>query len=339
MRIAQVMAGAANGGAELFYERLSLALHAAGDTVLPVIRRNARRAALLRAAGMPPVELAFGPPYDLLTTRRLSTALRDFGPHVVVSWMSRATAQTPRGRWVHVGRLGGYYDLRHYRGCDHLVGNTRALVAWLRERGWPAARTHYLPNFVEDCSLAQPSPDLPAEHGPWLLGLGRLHTDKGFDILIRALPALPGVRAAIAGEGPERAALAALARAEGVASRVHFLGWRSDAAALLRAARVFVCASRIEPLGNMVIEAWSAACPVAAAAAAGPAELIRNGQDGMLVSTEQPDALAAAISGLLSNPGRASSLAHAGRQRFVTEFSQAGVTQRWRACLAGIAPS
>ncbi len=102
------MAGAAHGGAELFYERLSVALHQAGDAVLPVVRRNARRAGLLRAAGMSPVELAFGPPYDLLTPRRLCAALRGFEPQVVVSWMSRATAQTPRGDWVHVGRLGGY---------------------------------------------------------------------------------------------------------------------------------------------------------------------------------------------------------------------------------------
>ena len=337
MRVAQVMAGAANGGAELFYERLTLALHEAGDAVLPVIRRDGRRAALLRAAGLPPTELAFGAPYDLRTRSRLRAALRAFAPDVVVSWMSRATAQTPRGDWVHVGRLGGYYDLRHYRHCDHLVGNTRALVAWLRDRGWPAARTHYLPNFVDDCSLAAASGDLPASQGPWLLGLGRLHTDKGFDILIRALPTLPGVRLAIAGDGPERAALESLASAEGVASRVRFLGWRGDAAALLRAATVFVCASRIEPLGNMVIEAWSAGCPVVALAAAGPGELVRPGLDGLLVPLERPDALAAAIADLLANPDRRAGMAAAGRNRFTGEFNRDGVTREWRGFLAAIA--
>ncbi len=219
-----------------------------------------------------------------------------------------------------------------------MVGNTRALVAWLRERGWPAERTHYLPNFVEDCSLATPSADLPPEQGPWLLGLGRLHTDKGFDTLVRALPALPGARVAIAGEGPERAALETLARAEGVASRVHFLGWRTDPAALLRAAQLFVCASRVEPLGNMVIEAWSAACPVVAVAAAGPAELIHDGHDGALVPTERPDALAAAIASLLGDAPRRAMLAAAGRRRFLAEFSQSGVVRSWRDFLAGVAP-
>ena len=337
MRVAQVMAGAADGGAELFFERLTVALREEGDDVLPVIRRNPRRAALLRAAGLRPQELAFGPPYDLLTPMRLRRSLRRFAPEVVVSWMSRATAQTPVGDWMHVGRLGGYYDLRHYRYCDYLVGNTRSLVAWLREAGWPVARTRYLPNFVEDCSLAAPSADLPAEQGPWLLGLGRLHTDKGFDTLLRALPALPGVNLAIAGDGPERAALQALARAEGVASRVRFLGWRRDAAALLRAAHIFVCSSRIEPLGNMVIEAWSARCPVVALAAAGPRELIRNGIDGLLCRLECPDALAAAVKGLLTAPDEMAALTSAGRTRFEDEFSRNRVVALWRGFLAEVA--
>ncbi len=339
MRIAQVMAGAEHGGAELFFERLCLSLHQAGDEVLPVIRHNPAREALLRDAGMSPRTLAFGTPMDLWTRPRLRRILREFAPDVVVSWMNRATAHMPRGDWVHVGRLGGYYDLRHYRACDHLVGNTRGIVAWLRSQGWPEARNHYVPNFADDFAAAEPSPDLPRAEGPWLLGLGRLHADKGFDTLIRALPALPRVRLAIAGEGPERAALLRLAAAEGVGDRVRLLGWRRDAARLLRAADVFVCSSRVEPLGNMVIEAWSAGCPVVACAADGPRELIRDAIDGVLVERERPSALAAAITATLEHPEAAATRVVAGRLRFATEFSQAGVTARWRKFLSGVAGS
>ncbi len=336
MRVAQVMAGAALGGAELFFERLCLALHEAGEQVLPVIRRNPARAARLRTGGLAPVELAFGGRLDLLTRPRLRAALRGFAPRVAVSWMSRASQHVPRGPWTLVGRLGGYYDLRYYRGCDHLVGNTRGIVAWLRRQGWPEARTHYLPNFVADFAAVPSAADLPPGR-PLLLGLGRLHTDKGFDLAIRALARLPGCHLAIAGEGPERAALAALAGREGVAGRVHFLGWRDDPGALLRAADLFVCSSRIEPLGNMVIEAWSAACPLVAAAAAGPAELIRPGIDGLLAPPEDPVALAAAIAELLGEPERATSLAEAGRARFLTEFSTLPVVAAWRRFLAEVA--
>jgi glycosyltransferase involved in cell wall biosynthesis len=334
-RIAQVMAGAVHGGAELFYERLCLALHAAGDAVLPVIRTNAERAALLRAAGMAPAELSFGPPYDLLTRRRLRAALREFAPRVVVGWMSRANQHMPDGDWVRVGRLGGYYDLRYYRGCHHLVGNTRGIVDWLRRQGWPAERTHYLPNFVEDFRDTAPAADLPAGR-PLLLGLGRLHADKGFDTAIRALARLPDALLAIAGSGPEEANLRRLAISAGVAERVLFLSWRKDAGALLRAADLFVCSSRVEPLGNMVIEAWSARRPVVAVAADGPAELVRDGEDGLVVPQEDPAALAGAIARVLGDAGLAAGLAAAGRRRFEGEFGRDAVVGRWREFLAGV---
>ena len=86
MKIAQVMAGAPVGGAELFFERLTIALHDAGDDVLPVIRRDAGRAGRLRAMGLAPVELGFGGPLDLLSGRRLTAELARFSlqsPHTV----------------------------------------------------------------------------------------------------------------------------------------------------------------------------------------------------------------------------------------------------------------
>ena len=334
-RVAQVLAGAAHGGAELFFERLCRGLHESGDTVLPVIRRNAARAAVLRDAGMTPVQLAFGPPADLLTRHRLRRVLRDFTPRVAVSWMNRATSHMPRGPWVHVGRLGGYYPLRHYRHCDHLVGNTHGIVTWLRDKGWPASRAHYLPNFTNDFATTPPAADI-AGGGKLLLGLGRLHTDKGFDTLLRALALLPTCRLMLGGEGPERGRLEVLARALGVAGRTTFLGWREDAGALLRACDVFVCASRIEPLGNMVIEAFSARVPVVAVAAEGPAELIRDGRDGRLVPLEDPAALARAIGEVLADDAFRNALISEGRRKFEADFAAAPVLRRWREFLATV---
>ncbi|MBS0562833.1 MAG: arylesterase [Proteobacteria bacterium] len=80
LSVAQVIAGAQAGGAELFYERLCIALHRAGDRVLPVIRRNAARAGRLRAAGLEPVQLAFANPVDFTTRRGIAAALRGLDP-------------------------------------------------------------------------------------------------------------------------------------------------------------------------------------------------------------------------------------------------------------------
>jgi glycosyltransferase involved in cell wall biosynthesis len=330
------MAGAPIGGAEGFFERLSLALQDAGEQVLPVIRRDAARAARLRQGGLQPVELSFGGALDLLTGPRLARALRGFRPAVAVAWMNRAARFAPRGDWTLVGRLGGYYDLKYYRRCDHLVGNTRDLARWIAGQGWPADRVHHLPNFAEDLAGAAPA-QLPGE-APRILAMGRLHANKGFDTLLRALPFAPGSTLILAGEGPERAALEGLAHELGVAERVHLLGWRTDTAALLAACDLFVCPSRHEPLGNVVLEAWSAGRPVLAAASQGPSELIADGKDGVLVPVDAPEAMGRAIAALLADAPRRAALAAAGRAAYLARFSKPAVVAEWRRFLASVAP-
>jgi glycosyltransferase involved in cell wall biosynthesis len=333
------MAGAPVGGAELFFERVSVALKGAGDEVLPVIRRDAGRAGRLRAAGLAPAELSFGGAFDLFTASRLTRALRHFAPRVAVAWMSRAAHFAPAGDWVLVGRLGGTYDLRHFSRCDHLVANTTGLTRWILAQGWPLSRVHHLPNFAPDLAGAAPVPraTLGVPDGvPLVLALGRLHPNKAFDVLVRALSRLPRVHVVIAGEGPERTSLEALARAEGVSDRLRLLGWRSDAAGLLAAADLLVCPSRQEPLGNVVLEAWSARRPVIAAAAAGPSELIRPDRDGLLVPIEDKSALAKAIRALLDDPARATMLARNGRARYEADFAEAPVLARWRRFLCTV---
>jgi glycosyltransferase involved in cell wall biosynthesis len=339
MRIAQIMAGAKTGGAEGFYERLTIALHKAGDEVLPVIRRDKARAARLAMHGLAPVQLGFGGPLDMLTRPRLSLLLRHYRPQVAIAWMNRAARHTPAGDWPLVGRLGGYYDLKYYKRCDHLVGNTRDLVRWMVEQGWPAGRAHYLPNFADDFREVLPADLGLRPHAPRLLALGRLHRNKGFDTLLRALALLPGAELAIGGDGPEKAALQKLAAELGVADRVRFLGWRQDAGALLAGCDVFVCSSRHEPLGNIVLEAWSAARPVVAVAAQGPSELIEPGRTGLLVPPESPQALADGIAALLADPARAATMAAAGRAKWEADYAEAPVLARWRDLLQRIASS
>ncbi|MGB0671281.1 MAG: glycosyltransferase, partial [Rhodospirillales bacterium] len=151
MKVLQVMAGAKHGGAEAFFVRLALGLMRAGLDQTVVIRRDEDRARLLRRGGVEPEQLAFGGLLDLSTAGDLRRIIRRDRPDIVLSWMNRATAACPKpkGRFVHVARLGGYYDLKYYRNCDHLVGNTQDIVDYLVKAGWPAERAHYLPNFVD----------------------------------------------------------------------------------------------------------------------------------------------------------------------------------------------
>jgi len=332
IRLLQAMAGAPHGGAETFFVRLALALERAGQDQRIVIRRDAARASALRTGGIAPVELPFRRFLDLETGMGFRRAIRDYRPEVVLTWMTRATQLCPRGDFVHVARLGGYYDLRHYRRCQHLIGNTREICAYLVRSGWPAERAHYLPNFVPEmrappvqrASLGTP------EDAPLVLALGRLHENKAFDVLLAALAQVPRAHLWLAGEGPLRARLEAQAQRLGIAERVRFLGWREDTAALLAASDVLVCPSRQEPLGNVVIEAWSAGLPVVAAASAGPAALIRTEETGLLVPVEDAAALAAAIVRLADDASLRRRLVEAGRAAYAAEFSEATVVARYR---------
>jgi len=319
--------------------RLALALNRAGLDQRVVIRRNSRRAAQLAAGGLTPRELPFGGIFDFRTRGALKREIANFRPDVVLTWMSRATSKCPKGPFVHVGRLGGYYNLKYYKSCGHLIGNTADIVAYCAARGWPRERVHYLPNFVD----ASPAPPIPRtqfhtpDDVPLLLAAGRFHPNKAFDVAIRALAKLPDTYLWLAGEGELEGALKSLADAQGVAHRIRFLGWRNDMPALLAAADVLVCPSRIEPLGNVVIEAWAHGKPVAAAASIGPKSLIKDGLSGLLVPIDDPDALADALRHTIHDKALAARFVAGGRAAFEASFTEAAVVRRYLDFFAGVA--
>lgn len=330
-RLLQAMAGADRGGAEGFFERLAPALQRTGLQQHVLIRANPRRAQMLRDAGVEVTELPFGGPLDLRTRLGFRKAVESFRPDVVLTWMNRATRFCPNGPFVRVGRLGGYYDLKYYRGCDHLIGNTPDIVEWIAGQGWPAERAHYVPNFVDEAKAPAASRKTfsTPEAAPLILALGRLHTNKAFDVLIKALVQVPEAYLWLAGEGPLRAELETLAARSGVVSRIRFLGWREDVASLFAAADLFVCPSRHEPLGNVVIEAWAQGIPVIAAASEGPCQLIEDGIDGMLVPLEDSEAMAGALNHLIADRSLAAQIGAAGREAYEEQFTEAAVVARY----------
>jgi glycosyltransferase involved in cell wall biosynthesis len=331
-RLLQAMAGAPHGGAETFFVRLAGALQRAGEDQRVLIRREPERAAQLRAAGVAVAEARFGGPLDVATRGAFRREIATWRPDVVLTWMNRATAFCPRGDFVHLGRLGGYYDLKYYRNCDHLIANTEAIAGYVIGRGWARDRVHYLPNFVPDPSLRQVLAGAERPEGRVLaLALGRLHPNKGFDRLLDALARTEGVALWIAGEGPLGPALQHQAEVLGIAARVRFLGWQNDVWPLLAAADLLVCPSRHEPLGNVVIEAWAAGVAVVASDSDGPASLIENGRSGLLAPLGGGvPALAEALSRLAGDAALRARLAAAGRRAYEESFTEAAVVARYR---------
>jgi len=339
MRILQALAGAQYGGAERFFERLVPALGEVGVEQRVLFRRDERRHALLTKAGVTDLhQLPFGNRLDLVTSIGFRRLIRSFAPDIVFTWMSRATLMAPKSplgghAFKRVARLGGYYDMKYYQDCDYLIGDTQSIVDYLLQEGWPADRAVYLPNFVDAVpgkAISRHEVFVP-EGSPLLLALGRLHTNKGFDVLLRALTHLPEVYLLLAGVGPERAALEALAVHEGVKPRVRFLDWREDIANLMATADLFVHPARHEPLGNVILEAWAHQKPVVTTAADGPRFLVEDGVTGLLTPLEDPILLAAAIRNAINDPEAAHRMALAGHRRYQQDFTRAAVVGQYRA--------
>jgi len=331
MKILQAMAGAEFGGAEAFFVRLVLAFATAGVEQRVVIRENAKRANLLKAGGVDAVQLPFGGRFDWKTSRTLKREINDFKPDVVLSWMNRATSLCPSGNFVHCARLGGYYDLKYYRRCKHLIGNTRDIVDYLVEQGWPMDRAHYLPNFVSSGQV-EPVPRsafFTPKGVPVIFGMGRLHENKAFDVLLRAICRVPDAYLWIAGDGPLRGELETLAEKLGVKPRVRFLGWRDDTAALLAAADLFVCPSRHEPLGNVVLEAWAQGIPVIAADSMGPGTLIEHLENGVLVPVDDDNTMGRAIRSVLDDDSLRDKISRRGYEAFEAQFTEAQVVRQY----------
>jgi glycosyltransferase involved in cell wall biosynthesis len=140
--------------------------------------------------------------------------------------------------------------------------------------------------------------------------VGRLSPEKDQRTLIRAVSILPpgqAWRLAIVGDGPERPALEALARELGVADRIVFAGEVTDPFAFMMRARLAVCASVYEGLGNAIIEALACGTPVVSTDCPyGPGEILQGGRFGALTPVGDAPAMAVAIAAALSaTPDRA----------------------------------
>ncbi|MHA1107965.1 MAG: glycosyltransferase [Alphaproteobacteria bacterium] len=335
MRLLHAMAGARVGGAETFFTRLVPALQRAGQDQRVLMRPNAAREAVLAAAGTEIKRTRFGARLDPLTALRFRREIAGYDPDIVLTWMNRATAhcppKRPRRNFVHLGTPRGYYQIKYYRRCDHLVCATRSIAEYFIAEGWPRDRITAIPNFAPDMKFDAASRrelDTP-EGAPLLLALGRLHVNKGFDVLLAALAELPDHYLWLGGSGPLEGSLKKLARSLGVAPRVRFLGWRDDTQALLAAADVFVCSSRHEPFGNIIIEAWAQGIPVVAAASSGPGALIEDGASGLLAPVDDAASLAGAVRRVADEPGLIQVLATGGRAAFERDYCEKLVVRRY----------
>jgi len=175
-----------------------------------------------------------------------------------------------------------------------------------------AALIEWLPNLQRKSvviSNAVPISDLsnwPPVKKYDVLFVGRLTKAKGVDILLKAIKILKEkyqkeIKTAIAGEGYLEEELKGLVMELGIEKEVEFLGVRKDIEKLMKSTKLFVLPSRWEGLPLVILEAMSNKIGVIAAKVGGIPEVIENGKEGILISPEDPEALAKAITELLTD--------------------------------------
>lgn len=332
------------GGAEQFFARLVNALAEAGHPVMAITRPGARIQRRL-AANVAQRTVAMRNNWDILSRWQIRRIVDEFRPDIVQTYMGRATRLTRLGdrrRPGHLARLGGYYESRHYRHADACIALTQGIRDYLIREGFPEERVFYIPNFVdppppagrETLDALRTSLGIPVDNLV-ILGIGRLHPNKGFCDLIDACSRLPEsiggrkLSLVIAGAGPLEESLKQQASRRGLDEQIVWTGWQDHPENHYRMSDLMVCPSRHEPHGNVILEAWACGTPVLSTDTAGGRELITPGSNGVLVPCKGVAQMADAMETLLGNPSLRNELADSGQKTLAERFSKEAVVNAY----------
>lgn len=330
MRVLMVMTGPRVGGLQFSCVPYGAALKLKGHEVRALLIHNSPYVESLRACGVP-TDLTRWPrkpfPFDRLQARDIARVAAGFTPDVALTFASKGLSPTLsalKGKLPIITRCGATKakTISGLLGADAIIASSAEMKSRIVATGYDDGRVYVLPNFIEDPG---PPPRKALEQAVVVASLGRLVHRKGFDILIRAAGILKAegqpLAVRIAGDGPERAALRALAADLDVT--LDLTGWVNggEKREFLARADIFVCPSRYEPFGYVNVEAMSQGLPVVATETTGPRAIFAGSDAATLVPVEDPKAMANALKPLLTDHARRSAMGTAARQHFVNTFS------------------
>jgi len=275
--------------------------------------------------------------YDPIAAWQLRGLFRKHQPDVIIAHGTRAMRYA--ARLSGAKRIGVLHNTRFKSdmvAMDGFISVSPRVAASALER-FPDKSVQMVPNMVRvGDGVTRP----PFRDPPVFGSLGRLHANKGYDVLLKAL-ATPALREKpwrfiFGGDGPERASLEQQAQALGLADRVQWVGWVLDRHAFFNAVDFFVLPSREEPFGIVLIEAMAEALPVIVTDTDGPSFIVRDGETGFMVQRENVDRLAQAMMAMLERPGDAGAKGKAGYQDIKARFSREAVASILKAAIASL---
>lgn len=223
------------------------------------------------------------------------------------------------------GRLYERAQRRMLRRFEAVVAVSAPLVSQLEASGIAPQRIHLVRNAWKPSRPPFPREQARAalgleDGGPSVAWVGRLSREKAPDVALRAFALVRSdAELSVVGEGPMMAELRALARNLGVSERVRFLGLREGMGGLMRAFDALLLSSHTEGTPMVLLEAMAAGVPIVATQVGGVPDLV--GGFAELAPPGRPEALAAALSRVLSDPDRAADLARRAERRVAESFA------------------
>lgn len=357
-RIAYVINSVEGGGAALPVPAVTRLMREQGAQVevFALTRRDGRAIAAMRQAGLEVHVREGGEKDHLAAFGWLRDELRAWRPDLVWTSLTRATLLgqivggllgVPVVSWQHAAFLkpANAVLLRALQRRSALwIADSRCVADLTAKRlGVPPERLAVWPLFAADADAPQARPWKPGE--PVRIGtLGRLHRVKGHDVLLAALArvqacgGLPPFEAAISGEGAERAALEAQVASLGLRN-VRLPGFADRPRDFLSGLHLYVHPSRSEGLCLAVHEAMQAGLPTVVSAVGEMPYSVLDGETGLVVPPDDPEALARALIGLLRAPERLAVMGAKARARVLDRFGPEAFARAGAEVMARLPPA
>jgi glycosyltransferase involved in cell wall biosynthesis len=266
-----------------------------------------------------------------IQARELQSFLEKWQPDVCVSFLPRSNIAHVMTRWFGNRRpillteqassrdtypSSGYGDRfmrallrRFYPQADAVFTSSEGVKEGLLEFGVAPDKMHVVYNPISLRDIEESSqvllPPANGKNAPTVITVGRHAEQKDHETLLRSFARVRSrveARLVLVGQGPLRGSLEALARDLHIEDSVIFAGWKSNPFAWMARADLFVLSSRFEGFGNVIVEAMACGLPVISTdCPSGPREILRDGADGVLVPVGNVDALAHAMTTILTD--------------------------------------
>ncbi|MGX6960015.1 MAG: glycosyltransferase family 4 protein [Rickettsia endosymbiont of Pentastiridius leporinus] len=305
MKVLNIMLSRDLGGIQQAFLDYNTALEMQNIEVINVTSYNAKINSFLLSSSLKLLNLA---PIDPVSVVLLKYIIYKTKPDIIIAHGNRAINFSKLAKLRNIKLLGiaHNYSLKGLLKCDYVIALTYHMKEFLLKNNFAESQIFILPNMINISKKFTLKP----YKKPIVIGvLARFVAKKGIDVFIKAIKILQDknyeIQVVIGGSGEEKESLVSLINNLNLQNKISFIGWVKDKDKFFEQIDIFCLPSLHEPFGIIVLEAMEAGLPIVSTDTEGPAEILRDMQDGLICRVGSAEDLAEKIAYLLDNPTKA----------------------------------